>query len=131
MMICHAYVSRKMSLSVLVPIPKNRRKSLYSSDNYRSIALSSIMGKVLDRIFLFKHAHVFSTSNLQFGFEKGNSTTQCSFVLERVIQYYNSRKSLCIVMLLDASRAFDRVQYVKLFELLLSRGLCPIVAKLL
>ena len=34
-------------------------------------------------------------------------------------------------MLLDASKAFDRVEYVQLFNLLCSRGLCPRVAKVL
>ena len=34
-------------------------------------------------------------------------------------------------MLLDASQAFDRVQYVKLFKLLLQRGTCPLTARFL
>ena len=32
-------------------------------------------------------------------------------------------------MLLDCSKAFDRVNYVKLFSLLLDKGLCPLVAR--
>ena len=35
------------------------------------------------------------------------------------------------VVLLDASRAFDRVNYVKLFRLLVKRGTCPVIARLL
>ena len=35
------------------------------------------------------------------------------------------------VALLDASKAFDRVEYVKLFNLLLSKGICPIVSRFL
>ena len=34
-------------------------------------------------------------------------------------------------VLLDASQAFDRVQYVKLFKLLLKNGICPVVARIL
>ena len=34
-------------------------------------------------------------------------------------------------MLLDASQAFDRVDYVKLFQLLLKRGMCPIITRFL
>ena len=42
---------------------------------------------------------------------------------------YNNSKVHC--MMIDASQAFDKVHYVKLFELLLEKGLCPIVARFL
>ena len=35
------------------------------------------------------------------------------------------------MVFLDASKAFDRVEYVKLFSLLLKRGICPITVRLL
>ncbi len=35
------------------------------------------------------------------------------------------------MQLLDASKAFDTVRYVKLFELLSDKGLCPMVARFL
>ena len=35
------------------------------------------------------------------------------------------------MMLLDASKAFDRVDYLKLFNLLLKKGMCPIVCRLI
>ena len=47
-MLSHGYVPKDFLLSTLVPIPKNRRKSLNNSDNYRAIALGSILGKLLD-----------------------------------------------------------------------------------
>ena len=47
------------------------------------------------------------------------------------MDYYSSRNSPTLLLFLDASRAFDRVQYVKLFNLLLKRGLCPMVARFL
>ena len=34
-------------------------------------------------------------------------------------------------MLLDASKAFDRVHFIKLFRLLLTRGLCPVICRLI
>ena len=130
-MMQHAYSPKEMLLSALVPIPKNRKKSLNDSNNYRSIALSSIIGKVLDNIIIMKHSHVLSTSNLQFGFKPRHSTTQCTYVMQEVIDYYVQRNSSCYTLLLDATKVFDRVQYVKLFRLLLQKGICLSVAKLL
>ena len=44
---------------------------------------------------------------------------------------YSNNDSNVYMTLIDASKAFDRVQYVKLFKLLLSINVCPVVARLL
>ena len=64
-----------------------------------------------------------------------NSVTQqnqCTFVVNEVIQYYgNNDSNVDLYMtLIDASKAFYRVQYVNLLKLLLSRNVCPVVARL-
>ena len=46
-MLTHNYVPCSMLTSTIIPTPKNRRKSWNDSDNYRAIALSSILGKLL------------------------------------------------------------------------------------
>ena len=130
-MLAHTLSPSGMLLSVLIPIPKDKKKSLSCSDNYRSIALSSIVGKILDNVILSQHAEVLVTSPLQFGFKRFHSTTQCSFILEEIIHQYTRSNGAVFCMLLDASRAFDRVHYIKLFRLLITHGLCPTVCKLL
>ena len=64
-------------------------------------------------------------------FKPGLSTTQCTFAVNEVIQYYTNNASSVYAVMLDASKAFDRVEYVKLFRLLLDRGLCPTIARFL
>ena len=52
--------------------------------------------------------------------------------MNEVIQYYTNNNSNVYLTLIDASKAFDRVQYVKLFKLLLlSKNVCPIIARFL
>ena len=51
-MLRHGVSPRNMLLSTLVPIPKNRKKSVNDSNNYRAIALRSVIGKVIDNILL-------------------------------------------------------------------------------
>ena len=41
-----------MILGIMIPIPKDKKKSLCSSSNYRAIALSSIFSKILDKFIL-------------------------------------------------------------------------------
>ena len=48
----HGAVTDDMTVSTLVPIPKGKNMSCTDSSNYRAIALSSVLGKVFDRIFL-------------------------------------------------------------------------------
>ena len=104
-MISHGFAPNDFRLSTLIPIPKNRRKSGNISNNYRAIALSSIMGKLLDHLLLSKYHNVFNTSDLQYGFKKKHGTVQCTFVVNEIIQYYMNNDSNVYVTLLDASRA--------------------------
>jgi hypothetical protein len=130
-MLTHGVTPEQLLLSAFVPIPKNKRKSLNDSDNYRGIALSSAIGKLFDWLMLMSNKSVLKSSNLQFGYKEGHSTTHCTFVLNEVINHYNRKHSDVYVILLDASKAFDRVNYVKLFKLLIDNGICPLVAHFL
>ena len=129
--IYHAEASSVMSKSLLIPIPKCAKKSINQSDNYRSIAISSILGKCLDNVIMEKHHDVLKADDLQFGFKKEHSTTLCTYVLNEVVDHYTQGGSKVFVTMLDASRAFDRVHYGKLFHLLLDRGMCCSTIRLL
>ena len=45
--------------------------------------------------------------------------------------YYKSDGGYVYTLLLDASKAFDRVDYIKMFDKLLARGMCPLTVRLL
>lgn len=61
-------------LSILVPIPKDRKKAFSDGSYYKSIALSSILLKILNNIAFSEHKHVLLTGDLQCGFKAGHST---------------------------------------------------------
>jgi ribonuclease HII len=131
MMITHGVAPNAFCKSTLVPIPKDARKSLNDSSNYRSIAMSSILAKLFDNIILCEHRHKLDSCELQFGFKQKHSTMQCTYVLQEIINHYNKNGSHVFVMMLDCSKAFDRVQYNKLFRILINKNLCPYVCRLL
>ena len=127
----HAYCPDSMNLSSLIPIPKSTKKSTSDSSNDRAIALGSVIGKILDHIILFKNIDTLCTSELQFGFKPNHSTTQCTFVLHEIINLYQRNSSSLYLVLLDASQAFDRVNYCKLFDAMLKRNVCSFTVRLL
>ncbi len=80
-MLIHGISPESMLLGTMVPIPKYKSQSLCNSDNYRAIALSSKIGKILDWIILIKEEQSLSSSSLQFCFKGGTSTSQSIFIL--------------------------------------------------
>ena len=88
-MITHGVCPTSMMISTMVPIPKIKSQIICKSDNFRAITLSSMMGKLLDWIILSKEKAALYTSDQQFGFKHGLSTTQCTNILQETISYYN------------------------------------------
>ena len=78
-----------------------------------------------------RYADKLCTSDLQFGFKRHRSTNMCTMVLKEAMSYYvnNGRSVFCT--LLDATKAFDRVEYVKLFKLLMVTDIPPVSLRLL
>ena len=77
LMFMYRNAPHNMLISTIVPIPKNRKKSINDSDNYRGIALSSVLGKDLDSVILKGYEKALKASDMQFSFKEKHSTTQC------------------------------------------------------
>ena len=77
-MLIHGVSPESMLVGTMIPIPKERRQLRCTSDNFRAITLSSIVGKLLDLIILSKEQGALLTSQLQFGFMENMSTTHCT-----------------------------------------------------
>ena len=72
-----------------------------------------------------------SSDTLQFGYKVGTSTTQCSWLVTEVVNYFLQRGSNPIITLLDCSKAFNTSKFSILFSKLIKRGVPPIVARTL
>ena len=135
-MLIHGTAPGGLLLSKLVPIPKNKRGNKSDSSNYRATAISSLLGKIFDLIvsrvmFQCEQCKSLQADNLQFGFKQNLSTVICTTLLMETIEYYTENGSDCYLILLDASKAFDRVEYVKLLIIFRDRGVCPVVLRLI
>ncbi len=131
-MIYHSYAPPSFICASVIPIPKGPKVRLTDSDKYRSIAISSLLGKVLDHVILCRQSDILKSSEYQFGFKPKSSTVLCTTMVTETIQYYTEKGCKPVyLLLLDASKAFDKVSYDVLFNVLLDRKLCPRVIKLL
>ena len=116
---------------VLIPIQKGNNDATLSQ-NYRPIVLASSLSKVLERLILNKYESIFCSDSLQFGFKHINhSTSLCTASVKTVVSHYMRNGSAVLGCLLDASKAFDRVDHGVLFQKPFDRGLPLPVLKFL
>ena len=68
---------------------------------------------------------------MQLGFKPGLSTGLCTNVLKTTVDYYTTRGSHVFCCFVDFSKAFDRVNYWKVFSHLISDGVNSKLVRLL
>ena len=97
----------------------------------RAIALSNIFSQTLDKRIMSLESEYIMTSELQFSFKEHFSSIMCSTLPVETGEYYVFNNSTVYVLLIDASKAFDRLCHSKLFEVLETYNVCPLVRRLL
>jgi hypothetical protein len=125
-MIIHGVTPSNMLVGTMIPIPKHRRLSISRSDNFRGIFLQSVLCKLMEMFFFVK-----GTSNLQFGFKTKLSAAMATLVITETVDYYLSKNGSVYALALDATKAFDRVQFSRLFDILLEQNMNPLFIQLL
>ena len=125
----HGYTPRMILIATIASIPKDNRGNICDSSNYRGITLCSSISKLLELIKLKRYSHLLLTSDMQYAYKKKSSTSMCSLVVKEVANYYINRESDVYCCSVDATKAFDRIQYDRLFQILLDRKLPAIIVR--
>ena len=99
-------VTSSLLACAFLPLLKNALKDPSDTGNYGAIAGSSLLLKLFNKVVLL-WGHLLSCDTLQFGYKVGTSTTQCSWLVTEVVNYFLVRGSNPIITLLDCSKAFD------------------------
>ena len=115
----------------MIPIVKDNIGDLASSDNYRAIAISSLVLKLFDLVIILLEGNKLTCDQLQFGFQEKSSTTMCTFAVTAVIDYYNRAGSTVYACAMDMSKAFDMVEWKSLFLELDKRDISPLIIRVL
>ena len=130
-MVLHGHMPIELLDTFLTPIIKDKRGDLESKDNYRPIAVTSVLSKLIETIVLNRYQYCLVTCSNQFGFKDSHSTDMCVYSLKYIIDFYHNMSSPMFICYLDASKAFDRLNFWVLFDKLLTRGLPAIIVRLL
>ena len=117
----HCYIPQCMINSVIIPLIKIKCEDQTDKNNYRPIALSSIISKVFEHVIAERLEVYLWTNDNQFGFKSGHSTDLCIYALTEFIEYFKSRSTSVYVAFLDASKAFDKINHWTLFRKLVDR----------
>ena len=125
--IVHAHVSECLLISTLVPIIKDKLGDITSSNNYMSIAISSLVMKIFDLVILSTFSEYLQQDDLQFSYQSEVSTSMCTWLAVESIAHFLRNGSEVYTCLMDMSKAFGTVQHSRLFEKLLHQGLPPII----
>ena len=108
-MLVHRYTPDDLLKSSIISIPKDGTASLTTSNNYRGTFLFNEICKLFDNIILVLYGDELLSSDMQFGYKQGHSTTLCTLIYKEVAHHYLNSGSNVYSCLLDASKAFDRV----------------------
>ena len=127
----HGYISVKLLTCALCPIVKDCNGDISASKNYRAIAISSLILKIFDICILLLIGHLLSNDELQFGFQKKCSTLQCTWAVQETVSHFMRSGSEVFSCMLDFSKAFDKINFKKLFLKLIERKIPSILLRLL
>jgi hypothetical protein len=127
----HGYLPKSVMDTVIIPIIKDNKGDVTDKNNYRPIAMTTVVSKLIELIIIDKYSECLTTTDNQFGYKKSHSTDQCIFVLKQITEYYVSANSPVYICFLDASKAFDRLNYWTLFRTLIKNAMPMFIIRLL
>jgi len=130
-MFIHGYIPADATQTVICPTVKDKNGDLSDISNYRPIALATIFSKIFEHAMLNRMYEYLKTSDNQFGFKRGHSTLMPILLLKELLRFYCDHGSTMFVCFLDATKAFDRVNYTTLFRKLVAREVPAYMLRLL
>lgn len=125
-LICSRTVPLALRTSVFLPLLKNGKLDISNVNSYRGIAITPMMFRLLEAILLARWKGRLDTSARQFAYKSGGSCGTCAHQLLDTVRHYRARGTPVTVVLLDTSKAFDKLVPGILADKLLERGISPV-----
>ena len=125
----NAHVSDFLLVSNLIPIVKDKLADVTNSNNYRSIATSSLVMKIFNWVIILAFSKHLKFDDLQFGYQANVSMSMCTWTAVETLSHFLRNGSDVFTCLMAMSNAFDMVKHSVLFNKLLKQGLPFIIVR--
>ena len=112
--------------AIIVPIYKGKGRDPLSMDNYRGISLTSVVGKLFERILLQRITPVLKESGIphftQTAYQAGISCSDPTAVVQEAVKKYIEDGSTAYQCFYNLEKAFDSIEYSVLLDHLYKSG---------
>lgn len=131
MYLIHNYIPQSILFTIICPIVKNENGNINSSENYRSVAIGSLILKIFDWIVITLFSGYLELDDLQFAYQKDCSPSLCTWMVIETVNYFLSKGSNVYICLFDMKKAFDLISHFKLFKKLMKTDIPSIFIRLI
>ena len=98
-----------MNITHIIPIKKDKTKSINDINNLRPISISNTLAQIFERLLMMNLNSINNTHNNQFGYKNKISCSHTLFVFKETIVWHLENKQHCFAAFLDAIKAFDNL----------------------
>ena len=113
--------------AITVPIYKGKGKNPLLTNNYRGISLTSVIGKLFERILLLRLTPVLEENGIphhtQTAYQAGISCADPTEVVQEAVKNHIQHGSVVYQCFYDLEKAFDSVEYCVLLDHLYRSGI--------
>jgi hypothetical protein len=107
----YGYVPDAFHSATIIPLVKCKTGDLSDVNNYRAIALSNSVTKIIESLLYSLVESRDIADEYQFGFKKNHSTALCTHVFKQTVNYYRQNGSHVFACFTDFNKAIDNIDY--------------------